>query len=727
MTEDISLRIIRTTIFSIVVPNKEPCSSYKIKMEYKDMEGEDIPFGDYGHRSLDDFLLAHPMLSGMQQEGKWVFTAKMSERSANIQALVKGQKGKKKKGKKGAFNHFARNSSRSSYHGRPTLGQGDVRRANGAQPFNRNNDTYRSFTSGAYRPPSSFTPMNANLSTSKNSVWGSQQLGSARAGPSGSWNSSSNAPSSTRPNQSWNQPRKTFTPILAPNRSFNTGPSSSTQQASPQEGMRRFNTILFKCKGSVTLRVFCRLYAQEFHVPFAADELKRHFNTVNLAEIINKYGNDKILVSPTPDESVMFTDSQVLEAHTRAARDLEEKKKNSVVIEPEKKHCTIPSVKVMFDEMTEMLVECFPEGIPLNEITSRYEEKAGVMVDPIRVFSFNWSELIEKKFNSRIKIDNGKAVLTPLYIKANNLQVRPTGERKKQELVTLSDLGIIFVDDSSQDDDEDEEEEEDSQSESTSHASSDLKNSKASWRPGPCGYESMSSSVSGSVQGLNASPRELNDGIISEEVDELSDRLMRTVKVEVDQESPRLEITISRSSPNTVHTLIRRNEVASLGAVEENSVVKTEETPATSSRNFFSKIANSFRNQSRSNANVPVSVSSTSVKEPRDRIKINPVGGLKLKASGAYTSFSITVDGMDEYAFTATCPSAYYRIYSTTSYTLLGSPKLLQVMREMGPTGPTPVKIDFVKKAKGETRNAAQVMADSTPDFTIEYIIHATN
>lgn len=46
--------------------------------------------------------------------------------------------------------------------------------------------------------------------------------------------------------------------------------------------------------------------------------------------------------------------------------DLEEKKKNSVVIEPEKKHCTIPSVKVMYDEMTEMLVECFPEGIPVS-------------------------------------------------------------------------------------------------------------------------------------------------------------------------------------------------------------------------------------------------------------------------------------------------------------------------------------------------------------------------
>lgn len=37
------------------------------------------------------------------------------------------------------------------------------------------------------------------------------------------------------------------------------------------------------------------------------------------------------------------------------------------------------------------------------------------------------------------------------------------------------------------------------------------------------------------------------------------------------------EITISRSSPSTVDTLIRRNEVPSLGAVEENAVVKTEQ------------------------------------------------------------------------------------------------------------------------------------------------------
>lgn len=40
------------------------------------MEGEDIPFSDYGHNNLDDFLRSHPMLNGMFQEGKWVFTAK---------------------------------------------------------------------------------------------------------------------------------------------------------------------------------------------------------------------------------------------------------------------------------------------------------------------------------------------------------------------------------------------------------------------------------------------------------------------------------------------------------------------------------------------------------------------------------------------------------------------------------------------------------------------------
>ncbi|GMR42294.1 hypothetical protein PMAYCL1PPCAC_12489, partial [Pristionchus mayeri] len=479
MTEDITLKIIRTTIFSLVVPHKEPCSTYKIKMEYKDMEGEDIPFSDYGHRNLDEFLLAHPMLNGMMQDGKWVFTAKLSERSANIQALVKGQKGKKKKGKKGN-NPFARNFTRSSYHGKPTLGQGDVRRANGPQPFNRNTTTYRSFTPGAYRPPIQ-SSANSNLSNSRNPDWGSQKFGNSRHDSSVGWASSSSssssfAPSVPRPLQPWNQ--KKFIPTLPPTRSsYNTG-APSIRPDGPVEGMRRFNIILSKCNGVATLRVFCRLYAQEFNVAFVAEELRRHFNTVNLAEVINKYGNEKILISPTPDGSVMFTDSEVLEAHTRAAKDLEEKKKNSVVIEPEKKHCSIPSLKVMYDELTEMLVDSFPEGIPLPEITSRYEERARVEVDPLKVFALPWNELIERKFNSRIRIYNGKAVLTPTFIKANNLQARSTGERKKQELVTLSDLGLTFMEDSSQEDDEDEE---DSNSETTSISSVQVRNAKVGY------------------------------------------------------------------------------------------------------------------------------------------------------------------------------------------------------------------------------------------------------
>ncbi|GMS89379.1 hypothetical protein PENTCL1PPCAC_11554 [Pristionchus entomophagus] len=730
MAEDISLKIIRTTIFSIVVPHKEPCSSHKIRMEYKDMEGEEIPFGDYGHRNLDEFLISHPMLNGMKQEGKWVFTAKMSERSANIQELVRGQKGKKRKGKKGA-NPFARsNFSRSSYHGKPTLGQGDVRRSNGSFPFNRNTSGYRSFTSGTSRG-ASIVPVPSDLSQSKSNGWGSQQTGGARPGSSLGFSSSSNGPPIPRPSQPY-QPRK-FIPTLAPTRSsLSLETSSSARPDGHQEGMRRFNIILSKCKGAATLRVFCRLYAQEFNVAFCADELRRHFNTANLAEVINKYGNDKILVSPTPDGSVMFTDSQVLEAHTRAARELEERKKNSVVIEPEKKHCSIPSLKLMYDEMTEMLMDSFPNGIHVGEITCRFEEKTGVKVDPVAVFAHSWSELIEAKFNSRIKIDSGKAVLTPVYIKANNLQARMTGERKKQELVTLSGLGIAFVEDSSQEDED--EDEDDSQSETASIVSGDVKNAnnKASWRAPPSGYESMCSSVSSSIQCINVSPRETIESGPSEEVDELAAR-MRKVEVDEDEDCPRT-VTINGQCA------ARRNLMDKLSGSEEKSVVEEKEKekpPKQATRGFLSKLGFSFGNSSRSNVNASPSPSpsvstTTTVKEEANEVIYpnvitKPSKELKMKADGDYKSFSISLNSKDVYALKVTCKSPYYRILGHTSYSYVGGAKLLQVIREEGPKGVTTISIDFVKKPVGEKRSAVQLMETSTPHFTIEYAFNAVS
>ncbi|GMT19195.1 hypothetical protein PFISCL1PPCAC_10492, partial [Pristionchus fissidentatus] len=714
MAEDIALRIIRTTIFSLVVPNKEPCSTHKIRMEYKDMEGEEIPYGDYGHRNLDEFLLDHPMLNGMKQDGKWVFTAKISENSANIQALVRGQKSKKRKTKGG--NSFARNNfSRNSYHGRPTLGQGDVRRANGTQPFSRTNNAYRSFNTGAARsfvPP----PINSNLSHSNNSLSGSQQLG-GRPGSSAGWvptssrftsNFSSGAPIRPTQPRMGNQPRTIITPILN---------SSRVEQAGPQEGMRRFNLILAKTKGAATLRVFCRLYSQQFHVPFDHVELKRHFGTLNLSEIIDKYGEDKILVSQTPDGSVMFTDCEVLERHTNAARELEELKKNSVVIEPEKTHCAIPSLKKMFDDLTEMLVDSFPNGISLNDITSRYNEKANVIVDPNAVFLQSWSELIVGKFNGRMKIDGGMAVLTPNYIKANNLQIRASGERKKQELVTLSSLGIIYVEESSQEEDEDE-----SMSETTSYMSEDIKTTKSSrnttdWRSAPSGYNSMCSSVTSSVQCLNVSPREDTDYSPSMELDELTDK-MRKVKMEVNDDSPR-KVTVDCSPTTPSPSSSKRNLLTQMGGVGGSPIVEVK-TPLPLGFSFGTPSAK--QRQSKMSSSTVDSVSATELAHPK--VTLVPPE-FKVRATGGYTSFSMLMDSDEVYAYKVTCNSPYYRIFGSPGFTNARYHKMLQVMREDGPEGKTKISIDFMKKPVGYSGKPGEIMGSGPPNFTVEYTLNA--
>lgn len=88
--------MLKKLILSIVTTNPDGITSRQMIREYKEMEGERIPYGNYGYRSLELFIaneLAENVSIRKDASGlETIFVPVATEKSGHILELKKGEK-----------------------------------------------------------------------------------------------------------------------------------------------------------------------------------------------------------------------------------------------------------------------------------------------------------------------------------------------------------------------------------------------------------------------------------------------------------------------------------------------------------------------------------------------------------------------------------------------------------------------------------------------------------
>lgn len=102
------LKAVKEIIKCLVIPNPDGISFGRLRGDYRDEEGQEIPYQKFGYTSLNSFLakeMADTVYFGYCKDGTQVVKAYIDDKTAHVQALVKGQKKTKKRpnGSSGGF------------------------------------------------------------------------------------------------------------------------------------------------------------------------------------------------------------------------------------------------------------------------------------------------------------------------------------------------------------------------------------------------------------------------------------------------------------------------------------------------------------------------------------------------------------------------------------------------------------------------------------------------
>lgn len=84
-------------IRSILIPEKDGLTAGEILREYRELEGEQVPFRSLGFTTLEDFLRASNAFIISHSANGMIVRAKPNEASGHVTRLVREQEGKKKK------------------------------------------------------------------------------------------------------------------------------------------------------------------------------------------------------------------------------------------------------------------------------------------------------------------------------------------------------------------------------------------------------------------------------------------------------------------------------------------------------------------------------------------------------------------------------------------------------------------------------------------------------
>ena len=98
--ENPELESMRKILRSLAIPFPDGIPLGRLNNEYKELEGRDIPYHEFGHQTLQSFIrkdMASTLYFGCDKLGTTVVKAYMDEDTAHVQQLVHGQKKVSKK------------------------------------------------------------------------------------------------------------------------------------------------------------------------------------------------------------------------------------------------------------------------------------------------------------------------------------------------------------------------------------------------------------------------------------------------------------------------------------------------------------------------------------------------------------------------------------------------------------------------------------------------------
>lgn len=132
-----------------------------------------------------------------------------------------------------------------------------------------------------------------------------------------------------------------------------------------------------------------------------------------------------------------------------------------------------PTIKELYDKTVDMLVNMYPESIPLTSVAEYYKRTHSVLVDPQALYCKSWEDLVKTTFSDRLVLTDDKVrifcppcfnlhfqrvALNKKFAQSRQLSSQANAVHRSASAVkrvTAESLDLIYLEDSEDDDSDD--------------------------------------------------------------------------------------------------------------------------------------------------------------------------------------------------------------------------------------------------------------------------------